>query len=102
MPNQQVETVKVKAGDDYMVINASDLTPEMVLFDAVPTMPEGFFIVADIEGVKHYWDGEAFQPEPTDKVYASDDSALSAISRTKTIKEYAEADLIQNVRAEAI
>lgn len=102
MINQVIETVKVKSGDDYIVINASELTSEMVLFDAEPTMSDGFFIVADVDGEKHYWDGEAFQPEPTDKIYASDDSALSAISRTKAIKEYVEADLIQNVRAEAV
>lgn len=95
------KTVQVIHGDDYMVINESDFDPEKHrLFGLESVKEDQYFIVADVDGIKHFWDGDAFQPEPTEKLYSSDDSALSAINRTKAIKEYVDSGLVQNVRVE--
>jgi hypothetical protein len=95
-----VPTVKIKAGEDYIVINESDFEPEtMTLFEAEAR----FYIVGKGEdGSKLYWDGEDFAQEPTTKTYGSDASASKAIASTKAIQESLDSGLVSDVRAEEV
>lgn len=96
----KVRTVQVVRPPDYMVINESDFDPKVhQLFGATVESPK-FHIVADLDGAKVYWDGDDFVSEPTNKFYASEDSAEGAIARTGAIQDAIESEVVTDVRPE--